>query len=172
MPVYSENKIISLNSALGSLQNGTMLSNVIFNTGLILEEDDTIIDSHISLINCQIPISFYNVTQYNNAFMVSWANAPFITYYITIGNYSSTNLITTLQTFLGNGITISFNAYTGKYTFLSSYVAVFEFSFQCFNPAYNVLGFQNYSTYSTVAYILTAPFPMNVLGIKRLSIKS
>ena len=51
-------------------------------------------------------------------------------------------------------------------------MAVFEFSFQCFNPAYNVLGFQNYSTYSTVAYILTAPFPMNVLGIKRLSIKS
>ena len=79
MPVYSENKIISLNSALGTLQNGTMLSNVIFNTGLILEEDDTIIDSHISLINCQIPISFYNVTQYNNTFMVSWANAPFIT---------------------------------------------------------------------------------------------
>ena len=71
MPQFVDNKIITLNSANAILNNGTMLSNVLFLTGCILEEDTSIIDTHRSVANAQIPVSFYVINSSNNKFKFS-----------------------------------------------------------------------------------------------------
>lgn len=172
MPIYSENKIISLNSALGAPQNGTLMSNIVFNTGMILEEDDTIIDSHISVINAQIPVSFYTVTTLNNAISCSFHGSAFSTYLLPVGNYNSNSLILALQTLLGNSLTITFSALTGRLTFVSSTVMNYDFDFNINNSANQALGFIKTSFSSTLYGTLVSPFPINLLGVKRLSIKS
>ena len=48
MNQITENKIITLNSASAILNNGTLLSNVLFNTGCIL---DDINDAYVSVID-------------------------------------------------------------------------------------------------------------------------
>ena len=167
---YSENKIISLNSNYGIQKNGTLLSYMLFNTGLILEEEDSIIDSHISVINAQIPVSFYTVTSLNNAISASFVGG-YNTYLIPIGNYNSNSLIIALQTLLSNSITVTFNNLTGGFKFESATLTIFSFNFNITNSAYQILGFLK-STYTTAISIISSPYPINLLGVKRISIKS
>ena len=64
--VYQENILITLNSTNGTLRNGTRKSFVDFNfTGLLKDEKD-ILRSYISILNAQIPVSFYTINYYNN----------------------------------------------------------------------------------------------------------
>jgi hypothetical protein len=172
MGTYSENKIISLNSNYGIQQNGTLLSSILFNTGLILEEEESIIDSHISVINAQLPVSFYTITSSNNAISASFVGG-FSTYLIPVGNYNSNTLITALQTLFGyaNSITVTFNNLNGKFIFESATLTIFTFNFNITNSAYQILGFLK-STYTTNTSIITSPYPINLLGVKRISIKS
>ena len=146
MPIYSENKIISLNSALGIQQNGTSLSNMLFNTGLILEEEDSIMDSHISVINAQLPVSFYTITATNNVIRASFGGGAYSSYLIPIGNYNSNSLSSALQTLFGytNSITVTFNNLNGTFKFESAVQTVFVFNFNANNSAYEILGLAKY----------------------------
>lgn len=172
MATYSDNKIISLNSLYGIQQNGTYLSNIIFNTGLILEENESIIESHISVINCQIPVSFYTITSNNNILKASFNNGPYTNYVIPVGNYNSYSLITVLQTILQHNIQVTFNVSDGTITFKSSVYMIYGFNFNSPNGAGPILGFLSTSSYTTTFGVITSPFPINLLGVKRLSIKS
>jgi hypothetical protein len=171
MPIYSENKIISLNSLYGIQQNGTALSNILFNTGLILQEDDSIIDSHISVLNCQLPVSFYTINATNNQIRASFSGGAFLLYSIPIGNYNSYSLISTLQTLFNNLVVITFNTNTGTFTYTAP-STTFSFAFNITNSSYQILGFLPNLTYTASLGVLTSSFPINLLGIKRISIKS
>ena len=67
--VFFDNKIITLNSAYGSKQNGTMSSFVQFNFQGLLKEENSIIRSYISVVNAQFPASFYTINDVNNSFV-------------------------------------------------------------------------------------------------------
>ena len=64
--VYQDNVIITLNSANASLVNSTLKSSVSFNFIGLLKEEDDIVRSYISVINAQIPMSFYIINSTNN----------------------------------------------------------------------------------------------------------
>jgi hypothetical protein len=173
--VFFDNKIITLNSAYGSKQNGSMSSFILFNFQGLLKEEPNILRSYISVVNAQFPVSFYTINATNNTLTYIY-NVPTSTTKYTIsiasGNYNASSLITALTTaFTTNSIpmTISINKLTGKLTF----TALLNYSFyQSSNSMMPVLGFSNTSTFTSASYILTAPYPLNLLGIKVISIKS
>ncbi len=95
---------------------------MVFNTKGILKDDPNICYSTISLLNAQIPVSFYAVNYANNVLFYSISST---TYSITnaVGNYNSNTLITQLETqFLGNShtFTITIDNSSGILTFVNS----------------------------------------------------
>ena len=64
--VFFDNKIITLNSAYGSKQNGSMSSFILFNFQGLLKEEPNILRSYISVVNAQFPVSFYTINATNN----------------------------------------------------------------------------------------------------------
>ncbi len=96
---YLENKLITLNSHYGNQQNGTMLSNVVFNFQGILKKEDTIKHVYITVLNSQIPVSFYIINSTNHHLRVR-DNVSNITYLLplTYGNYSGNSLIQEILT--------------------------------------------------------------------------
>jgi len=165
MNQITENKIITLNSASAILNNGTLLSNVLFNTGCIL---DDINDAYISVIDAQIPVSFYTVNSTNNTFKVSINNGSYITYTIPIGNYNNYTLISALQLLLPS-FTFTFNSINGVLTISSTNLI---FSLDLTTSIFNtLLGFNNL-IYNITSGTIIASYPLNLLGVKRISIKS
>ena len=165
--VYFDNKIISLNSAYGQKINGSLTSLLLFNFQGILKEETNILRSYISVVNAQIPVSFLTINSTNNTLIYTYNS---ITYTITVtpGNYNATNLITALNTaFTTNGslIVVSINKLTGVLTFTSSVLFIVLST----SLIAKVLGL-TFPTLSSL--ILIATYPLNLLGIKNISIKS
>ena len=172
--VFFDNKIITLNSAYGSKQNGTLSSFVLFNFNGLLKEETHILRSYISVVSAQIPVSFYTINATNNALTYIYNGInPNVRYTITIasGNYNATSLITALtDAFLANTIvmTITINKLTGKLSFTTASVFSFYLSTA---SIMTILGFTALTILST-SNIINAPYPLNLLGIKVISIKS
>ena len=173
--VFFDNKIITLNSAYGSKQNGTLSSFVLFNFQGLLKEENNILRSYVSVINAQFPVSFYTINATNNTLTYIY-NVPTITTKTTItiasGNYNASSLISALTSaFTANTIpiTITINKLTGKLTFS----APLNFSFyQTTTSIMSVLGFSNTTTFTSTTGSLAALYPLNLLGVKVISIKS
>ena len=64
--VYQDNRLITLNSQDGEKVNGTYLSNINFNFSGLLKEDKNLIRSYVTVLNAQIPVSFYIIDETNN----------------------------------------------------------------------------------------------------------
>ena len=62
----TDNKIISLNSASATLNNGTMKSNVYFNFTGLLTDEKVVRQTYVSIVNAQIPVSYYVINSTNN----------------------------------------------------------------------------------------------------------
>ena len=170
MPQYSDNKTISLNSVDGTKLNGTMLSNIVFNTGCILEEDSSIVDCHISVINCQIPVSYYTINALNNTFTCYQPAGFHYSISIPIGNYNQFDLQAALKTALSviGGFTFVFNKATGTMTW--TYAGTFTLDFTKSKACAAILGFD--TTYYYTGTTITSTYPLNLLGVKRISVKS
>ena len=88
---YYENVMISLNSGNATLMNSTKKSDVRFPfTGLLKEEPD-LIRSFISIINAQIPVSFYTINETNYYFKIQYVPSAvyeniFIPFHIVFHN--------------------------------------------------------------------------------------
>ena len=123
--VYQDNVIITLNSANASLVNSTLKSSVSFNFLGLLKEEDDIVRSYISVINAQIPMSFYIITSSNNKLVfINPATGGDITdLYVPIGNYNAYTLSASLMSaFLvyGLSVVVSVSPQTGLMSFLSN----------------------------------------------------
>lgn len=168
---YEDTLIFILNSKDATKNNGTLNSNVTFNFPLTLKYDSDIIKSHIQLIASQIPVSFYIINQYNNTLKYTVASIIY-TVAIPFSNYNAYTLITAFTTaFTSNGHTITptINRGSGKLTFTGTTA----FQFNTLNSTIlKVLGFLPSINYNSVANVLNAPFPLNLLGIKRLTLSS
>lgn len=150
----------------------TYLSNMLFSFKGLLKEEPDILYSQVDIVNAQIPVSFYNINYTNNILKYSINGGSILTLTLTRSNYSTTSLIIQLKAqFLAAGYTfvISQDRPTGKLTF--THTAAFAFYYSG-STALNVLGFSTTTNYSSTALSLTADYPTNLLGIKKLKFAS
>jgi hypothetical protein len=178
-----DTKNIYLNSRHSTPNHNSIASyksDVIFAfKGLLLESDDTII-THIEVVNCQIPYSFYNVNQYNSELNYFLNSNPNVIYKIIVpyGNYTITQLSTELSSlFLTNGVVvvITYNKITGRLlmTFnVDLSINTFDDSFSKGSSLYQILGFSENIIYSTLNGIIHAPFPANIIPMKKIRVCS
>jgi len=173
MDTYIDQRIITLSSDNATQNNGTFLSDVFFNFRGLVKEDDDNREITISIQNAQIPISFYNINVYNNILVLDY-NSITYTFTLTQGNYNSLNLITEIVAkFALQGIidiTIVTSAITGCMTFTRA--LSLDFSILSTGNINTVIGFDPTTTNTSTSGVLTAPFPLNLLGLLKLKLAS
>jgi len=176
----TEHKLITLNTRYANKINRTFNSNVLFNfTGILTEEED-IISSNICIMNAQIPVSFYTINETNNYFQLK-ISVSYEDIFIPFGNYNANTLITAINTQwaatisgAGHPLTITLNNVNGKLTFAYSSTLFINFPLNITtsqtNFSYRILGFDANTSYSGLS--INAPYPLNLLGVNRLAIRS
>ena len=178
--MYQDNLIITLNSKNATLMNSTLKSSVNFNFISILKEEDDIIRSYISVVNAQIPMSYYLITSTNNKLSYNTQSPIFIQdLYVPVGNYNSYTLCEKLTSlFLANGITIviTVSSVNGLINFAQSSSIFLIYPYQIspgtliFSSIAPIIGLTNTTIYSGTS--ITGNYPVNLLGTKRIKIKS
>jgi hypothetical protein len=175
MGLITENKLIMLNTRYATRMNGTFLSDLQFPFKGILTDEEDIVSSNICVMNCQIPISYYIINESNNQFLYdsNWITIPF-------GNYNANSLITILKTLMNGVIPLSVSdivltSSTGKltFTFATSRTLNFPTTFSTGlsgNFSYLIFGSTAGSLFTGTS--ITLPFPLNLLGVNRLAIRS
>ena len=169
MNTYEDSRIIVLNSSDAIKLNGAYNSSIMFPMNGLLRDDPHIIQSHIQLIASQIPHSFYIINSNNNT--LYYTVTKVFNIIIPEGNYNAFNLISTMTSlFLANGHSIipSISRITGKIT----YTSTSNFTFNSNSSILRILGFLSSSNISSINNVLVSPFPLNLLGTKRITISS
>ena len=168
--IIIENKLITLNSFYATQLNGTKKSDCIFNFRGILSKEDDIVSSNICIMNAQIPVSFYTINDTNNIIGTNLGNVT-----IPIGNYNFNSLapivVSAFLTQISVGITLTISKFTGLITF--TYVGPgIANTYYNFNNSYKIFGFLPNVNYPYVGSYVVSPFPLNLLGVKKINIRS
>jgi len=168
--VYQDNYMVVLNSANATKKyNSTQNSNLEFSFIGLLKQDDDIVRTEISILNAQIPISFYILNSYNNKLYFTYGGVgKSIT--ITYGNYNANDFIIQLTnqfSVAGCAISSTINRNTGVLTFTAPSSIQFLYANSTIASIIG-LGTSN----STLGTSVLMPYPLNLLGVKKLSIKS
>lgn len=165
-------RFLNLNSSNSTLNNSSYLSDVRFNFKNVLSDENAIKYVTCGVLNAQIPVSFYTINYTNYLLNYSVEGGAINTLYITRGNYNSNSLITELLAqfaTLGHTFTISTNKINGIMTFT---YATHSFIFYGTSTIFSILGFVSGTNYTSSSFSIIAPYPLNLLGIKRLNINS
>ena len=169
----NDSKQIHLNSSNASVFfGGSMKSNVVFFfSNPFTYQKDTIIKK-FSIVNAQIPVSYYLINNSNNYIIISVNGQPNITYTFQNGNYNINDFIKQWALIVGNQWKLTYNNITNKLSF--EYPTVFTFTN---TPIFNILGFDKnvayYTSYiSGSGYKLIPPYIINFGGILNLDIKT
>ena len=172
MNTYLDTRIIALNSKDGRLLNGTYKSNIEFQFNGMIKQEENIENIQISLVNGQIPVSFYTVNYTNNILKIALGLG--IIQYITVpvGNYNATTLISAITTLINDS---NFNITISKINGLIN--LTYNNSFMLYTDNVSsigqILGFDLGTSYTcNILYTLTSPYPLDLLGYKRLEIYS
>ena len=180
MGTYVETKIVALTSQSANIKfNSTFLSNLRFNLGSIYNNHDDIVNKQVQLLNAQIPYSFYIINSTNNIFRFQMVPAGTLyTVPISPGNYNGNSLITALKSafsLYGFTMDITLSAIDGKILFSYTGGTVWTL-YPVANSILPILGFPNTanitSSFNGTAYIINGVYPLNLLGIKTLQIRS
>ena len=102
---------IYLNSEFADIKmNSTMNSNVAFFFTSPLKIEKNVIEMRLSLVNCQIPVSWYQINSTNNKINITIYSNPVVStsYYITPGNYNAVSFIAQWNIDVGTYFLISF----------------------------------------------------------------
>lgn len=155
-------------------------SDVIFPfKGLLIESDDMIY-THIEIINAQIPYSFYNISYTNyqlNYFLNDTANVIY-RLDVPFGNYTILQLIAELTLlFRQNNVimVIDYSKITGKLVFKSNIelsITTYDSTYSSGSSIYQILGFSENNIYSTSIETIYAPYPCNIIPMKKIRICS
>lgn len=168
--VYQDNRLITLNSQDGVKINGTYLSNIQFNFSGLLKDDRNLIRTYVTVLNAQIPVSFYIIDETNNI-LNYLQGAVQKTIIIPVGNYNGNQLVTALNAgFTANStdITASLNTLNGLLVFTVT-VPALTYTFQSTSTIKKILGFDSNLITST---FITLPYQLNLLGKKKIFINS
>jgi hypothetical protein len=168
---YIDTKIIAITSQSATIKkNGSFLSELRYEFGQYLTDEPDIIHRQVQLLNAQIPVSFYVINYTNNQFTLKLGAGVFTTYTIPVGNYQANSLITAIKTVIANAnFNITISPINGQLTF--TYNATFSINNSGLNTIGYVLGFDA-GVYTDTAFSLTAPYLLNLLGIKTLQVRS
>ena len=167
--VYIDNRIITLNSQDGEKQNGTYLSNITFNFSGLLKDDPNLLRTYVTVLNAQIPVSFYIIDETDNELNYIEASVS-KSIIIPIGNYNGNQMVTTLNagfTTNGSPITASLNSQNGLLNFIIT--GGITCTFLSTSTIKSILGFSSNITSSS---LITMPYQLNLLGKKKLFINS
>ncbi len=169
-----ETKLINLNSNNAIQNNNTYLSNVYFPFPSLISNTNNIKKVQISVLNAQFPYSFYIINVYNNTLRMSVNSGAQFTLTLTRGNYNSNTLITEILAQLAlafvTTISIVLSTITGRLTFTTTGTSIEIFATG--STILRVLGFDELTNYVSVAKVLTAPFPLNLLNTLKIRICS
>lgn len=171
--IIREKRLISLNSSSATrYNNGSALSDVIFDFPNILSPSESVVYVEGGVQQAQIVASFYNVDTTNNVFNYTVSSVAY-NIQIPAGNYNYTSLVTQMTTlFLVNGHTFVFalnrasNILTLTLTSAGSWTQIL--------PSISglILGFDTSTTYTITGNTKTLPNLFNLLGVKKLKIYS
>jgi len=144
--------------------NGTMKSNIVFFFKNPIHIDKNAIEMRLSVVNAQIPISWYLINETNNQIIINNT-----TYSFKKGNYNVNTFITEWANSIGPGWTLTYDSVTNKITY--AYTSNFTFSDSTFS-LFPIIGFKLGTIYTSINNSLTAPFCCNFAGLTRLQLKS
>lgn len=173
MNIYEESKLISLTSQSASTYfNSSYLSNVLFETPGFIINKPSLIKIELSLVHAEIPVSFYVINYTNNQFKYKLGTGAITTVSIPVGNYNANTLITAIKTIVNNvNFSVTINKITGVLTF--SYNSSFIIYTDNTYSISKILGFYSLASgFNSVTNAITAPYPLNLLGIKKINICS
>jgi hypothetical protein len=157
---------IYLNSSTSMLMNGTLKSYVhFFIQDALNDKRNNTIEQRVSLVNAQIPCSFYQINNNNNTIIINGINYTFPN-----GNYNVNNFISTWYSIIGSTWLLSFSSITNKLIF--TYTSVFTFTDNTINSIFPVIGFTPGISYSCIGSTLQAPYPVNFSGLPRILVSS
>jgi hypothetical protein len=159
-----DSKQINLSSNSSILNNGSLKSVMTFSTNSILKKEKDILYNLISVVHCEIPVSYYIINETNNYLSLSTGN-----YTLLNGNYNASSFKSMLLSLIGTNFTIILDTATGKYTITHSSS---DFTIYPSSTCYKLMGFIQNTTYTSIAFSITMPYPCNFLGISRIKIKS
>jgi hypothetical protein len=156
--------------------NKTMKSQVVFFFTDILKRQRNTIETRVSIVNAQIPVSWYLINSTNNTFKVT-VNSVTTAYTFPVGNYRISTFITAFQTLLGSSWNVTFDSIKEKFTFTNSNTVAFVFTDSGSNSLLPLMGFSigsiNISTViSSSSSKLVSQYPVNFGGLTRINIKS
>lgn len=176
---YKEKKIININSKDATIKiNNSFLSELSFSFPNIVSQNEEIEYLEGGLESAVFPVSFYVVNYSNNIFSYTIFHLAVYTNYsitIPVGNYDYKTLFTAMHSaFTANGhnFVLTLNEINGIMTmeYKPTSGRVFYRINHDLSTSFRVLGFDVDTDYFPTANILTAPFPLNLLGIKKLKI--
>lgn len=170
-----ETKLINLTSETATTTfNSTYLSNIIFDTPSLLVKSPYIDKVELSLLHAEIPVSFYTINYTNSYFKYKLDTAPIVEQQVPVGNYNANSLITALLTLINDtNFQITIDKINGKLQFHHNKTFIIYTDNQY--SIGEVLGFCLGTSYSSIElpnYTLTCPYPLNLLGIKKINISS
>ena len=173
--IHQESKLINLSSEYANQNyNSTFLSNLSFNTPGLVISNPLISKIEISVLHSEIPVSFYTINYSNSFFKYKLGTGSILTKQIPVGNYNANTLITALKTLINDvNFTITINKITGVLIFF--YNQTFTIYTDNTYSIAKILGFNlntSYVSAETPLYTLTALYPLNLLGIKKINISS
>jgi hypothetical protein len=148
-----------------------MKSKLLFNYKNLLSDDENILKSFVTVLNAQIPCSFYVINSLNNKLVISGPGITTTTIYVSYGNYNANTLITELESKITTGgltMTITINKTNGILTFSSN--GFINYYFSSASTILEILGTTSSIIATSTNY--TCPYPLNLLGIKKLLIRS
>lgn len=162
--IYSNQ--IYLNSGLGDIYlNGSKKSNIAFFFKDVLKNKNNTIETRLSVVNAEFPISWYLINESNNNIIINN-----ISYLFPVGNYNVNTFMLKWVEFFGNSWSIIYNKYTNIFTWSYSQ-GIFTFK-DNLNSLLEIIGFKKGLEYTSSGNVLSALFPFNFLNISRINIKS
>lgn len=166
MNTITDSRQINLSSSSADtyINGTTLLSHMSFDFPGLLKDEPDILYKQISINNCQIPVSFYVINEYNNLLYYS-IGGSILTLTFPFGNYNATTFISTFKSLM-LGWDCTLNKLTGLLTF--SYVSDFTLYT---SSLYKLLGFIGESSTSSSNSITTTHL-CDFSGVRRLSIRS
>ena len=164
-----DSKQIYVNSSQANIfDNGTKKSEVVFNLNDVISNvEKNALEVRLSLVNAQIPYSFYQINSTNNKINIYYLGT-WTSYYFPAGNYNVQTFITQWYSTIGSSYTITYSTVTNKFTFTNAYVFYFS---DDVNSLFPVIGFQKGQLYISSGS-LTSPYCYNFNGLTRLNIVS
>lgn len=174
-----EKKIINVNSNDATIfRNSSFLSDLTFSFPNIVSKDDDIEYLEGGLESAVFPVSFYIVNYSNNVFSYTIEHLGVYTNYsitIPVGNYDYKSLFQVMtDLFLANThkFVLTLNEINGIMTleYHPTSGRVFYRINHSLSTCFRLLGFDYNTDYFPTLNILTAPFALNLLGIKKLKI--